>query len=109
MFYYFNLTNHSVTPINLRTLENTEPGLPVKLEDSQGNLLHVPSGDGGNVKYYASGWKDFGNAVNGEMTKELLPKEYSFRMSYENISNDKSQDINTNSTVIFTLSGRILY
>ncbi len=69
----------------------------VQLQDSQGNLL-----PGGTVQYYASGWKEFGDVANGEVTKELLPREYSFRMSYANISNDKSQDIGTNSTVIFT-------
>jgi hypothetical protein len=69
----------------------------VQLKDSQGNLL-----DGGIVKYYASGWKDFGTATNGEVTKELLPVEYSFRMTDKNISNDKKQYIGDNSTVEFT-------
>ncbi len=68
----------------------------VQLKDSQGNLL-----DGGNVKYYASGWKDFGQAANGTAAKELLPKKYTFQMEYEGISNNKDQDISTNPTVIF--------
>lgn len=69
----------------------------VQLKDSQSNLL-----DGGTIKYYASGWKDFGTATNGEATKELLPRNYSFRMTYENISNDKQQDISSNSLVEFS-------
>ncbi len=68
----------------------------VQLKDSQGNLL-----DGGSVQYYASGWKEFGEAVNGEVTKELLPKEYSFRMSYGGASVDKKQDIGTDQTIVF--------
>jgi len=84
---YFN------TDYLIKQIPEGEPGLPVKLEDSQGNLLPVPSGDGGNVKYYASGWKDFGDAVNGEVTKELLPREYSFRMNYGGASIDQKQDI----------------
>ena len=73
----------------------------VQLKDSQGNLLPVPSGDGGTVQYYASGWKDFGTAANGEVTKELLPKEYSFRMNYGGANQDQKQDIGTNSVVVF--------
>jgi len=68
----------------------------VQLQDSQGNLL-----DGGTVQYYASGWKDFGRAINGEVTKELLPKEYSFRMSYEGASLDQKQIISDGNPVIF--------
>ncbi len=68
----------------------------VQLKDSQGNLL-----DGGNVKYYASGWKDFGEAANGTVTKELLPREYTFRMEYAGASIDKKQDIGTNPAVVF--------
>jgi len=69
----------------------------VQLKDSQGNLL-----PGGTVKYYASGWKDFGQAVNGSVTKELLPREYTFRMEYEGISNDKGQNISANGILVFT-------
>ncbi len=68
----------------------------VQLKDSQGNLL-----DGGSAQYYASGWKEFGVAVNGEVTKELLPKEYSFRMSYGGASVDIKQDIGTDQTIVF--------
>jgi len=68
----------------------------VQLLDSQGNLI-----PGGTVQYYASGWKEFGEAINGETSKELLPKEYSFRMSYGGASLDQKQDIGENSTVVF--------
>ena len=68
----------------------------VQLQNSQGSLM-----DEGTVKYYSGGWRDFGTTVNGITTKELLPKDYSFRMTHEYISNDKSQDIGTNSTVTF--------
>jgi len=73
----------------------------VQLKDSQGNLLPVPSGDGGTVKYYASGWKDFGTAANGSVTKELLPKQYTFQMSYAGASINKDQDISQDSVVVF--------
>lgn len=69
----------------------------VHLKDSQGNLL-----DGGQVQYYAAGWKDFGNAANGEVTRELLPKEYSFRMSYGGASLDQKQNISSNNPVVFS-------
>ncbi len=75
----------------------------VQLKDSQGNLLGggATTSEVGQVQYYASGWKGFGDLVNGEVTKELLPKEYSFRMSYGGTSLDKKQNIAENVLVEF--------
>ncbi len=68
----------------------------VQLRNSQGILI-----DTGIVQYNASGWKDFGTTVNGIASKELLPKNYTFRMTYAYASKNKQQDIGANSTVIF--------
>ena len=49
---------------------------------------------GGDVIYYASGWKTFGTTdASGDATKELLPGKYSFRMKYIGQSNQKSNII----------------
>ena len=69
----------------------------VELRDSENDLINEDA----SVKYYASGWRDFGSTTNGSVQKELLPNNYSFRMIYAYASNDKKQDLNENTTVTF--------
>jgi hypothetical protein len=69
----------------------------VQLKNSQGNLI-----DQGTVQYYSGAWRSLGATTNGTATKELLPNNYSFRMTHEHISVDKAQDISTNNTVSFS-------
>jgi hypothetical protein len=69
----------------------------VQLKNSQGNPI-----DTGRVQYYFSAWRDLGLTTNGVAAKELLPASYTFRMTYESVSNDKVQNISTNGTVSFS-------
>ncbi len=69
----------------------------VQLKNSQGNQI-----DTGTVQYYAGAWRNFAATTNGVTTKELLPANYTFRMTYQFVSNDKAQDISANSTVTFS-------
>jgi hypothetical protein len=73
----------------------------VQLQNSQGALMSAPSGDQGTVQYYSGAWRDLGATTNGVANKELLPNNYSFRMTYAFASKDKQQDISTNATVVF--------
>jgi len=69
----------------------------VELRNSTGALI-----DQGTVQYYAGAWRTFGSTINGVANKELLPKNYSFRMNYEYVPVDKQQDLSANSTVTFS-------
>jgi hypothetical protein len=68
----------------------------VEMRDSNGDLM-----DEGTVKYYAGGWKEFGNTSVGQVSKELLLKSYKFRMTYAGASIDKTQDVEADQTVGF--------
>jgi Tol biopolymer transport system component len=60
----------------------------VQLNNSIGNPL-----DPGTVKFYSGAWHDFGTTSGGQVSKELLPVNYTFRMNYENANMDKAQNI----------------
>jgi hypothetical protein len=73
----------------------------VQLQNSQGALMPAPSGDQGTVQYYSGAWRNLGPTSNGVANKELLPNNYSFRMTYAYASKDKQQDLSTSPTVVF--------
>ena len=54
----------------------------------------------GTAEYYASGWKSFGNGST-TTSMELLPTNYTFRVSYGGASIQKKQDVNSNPAVVF--------
>ncbi|MEJ2637387.1 MAG: hypothetical protein P8184_19125, partial [Calditrichia bacterium] len=73
----------------------------VELRNSAGDLMPAPEGDEGKVQYYAGAWRDLGTTSGGIAGKELLPRQYSFRMTHAFASVDKRQDIGSNPVVTF--------
>ncbi len=70
----------------------------VKFQNSSGILL-----SGGNVSFHSGGWKFFGiTDSDGEATKELLPRKYTFRLRYDGSSISKRQDVKSNPSVVFS-------
>jgi hypothetical protein len=68
----------------------------VQLKNSAGAFI-----DQGTVQYYAGAWREFGKTANGVASKELLPLSYSFRMTHEYVTLDKTQNVGTSNIVLF--------
>ena len=83
-------------PVTLDSVVFQTVNVKIQLGNSSGILL-----DTGAVQYYAGGWFPFGTTTGGISTKELLPNNYTFRMTYEHGSIDKAQDIGSNNVVEF--------
>ncbi|HVN48827.1 MAG TPA: hypothetical protein VMU30_08405 [Bacteroidota bacterium] len=86
-----NITVKNDTVITFQT-----KNVSVNLQTSAGTPF-----DTGTVQYYAGSWQTFGITSNGVVTKELLPLKYSFRVTYNGATVSKSQNIDSNVTVIF--------
>ncbi|MNI01527.1 Bacterial Ig-like domain (group 2) [compost metagenome] len=69
-----------------------------QLKDSHGVAI-----DGGEVKYYAGSWRNFGTTAGGEASKELLPGTYAFGMTYEGSYAQQSEDTATTSVILFQI------
>jgi len=68
----------------------------VQLRNSQNQLI-----DQGTVMYYSGGWYNFGVTVGWYISKELLPYNYKFRMTYGFASVEMYQDVGVNPIVQF--------
>ncbi len=97
MTYAYGTQTKSNVAVGSGTVVFQTVNTQVKLQNSQGSLI-----DTGTVQYYAGAWRNFGMTINGIATKELLPANYSFRMIYAHVSNDKTQDVGKNGTMNFS-------
>jgi len=96
MTYAYGVQTKSNVAVGSDTVVFQTVNAQVKLQNSQGSLI-----DTGTVQYYAGAWRNLGTTSNGVATMELLPINYSFRMTYAFASNDKAQDLSANATVTF--------
>jgi hypothetical protein len=93
-------SNIDITKAENKPLVFTTIDMLVTLKDSHGNPI-----EGGEIKYYASGWKELGvTDENGEARFELLPGTYSFRMAYAGYTQQKSNiNIETTNPLAFQM------
>jgi hypothetical protein len=96
MAYEYGTQTKSNVPISTDTIVFQTVNAQIQLQNRSGALI-----DTGSVQYYAGAWRNLGTTINGTAAKELLPANYSFRMTYAYASKDKQQDISTNPTVVF--------
>ncbi len=66
----------------------------IRVRDAQSQLL-----TGALASYYAGAWRQIGTTANGDVTKELLPANLTFRAAYGGKTQDKAQDLNANTLV----------
>ena len=97
VFYEYASQQVDNVPAQNNTYTFTTVNAAVQLKNSLGSLV-----DQGTVQYYAGAWRSFGTTSNGVANKELLPINYSFRMSYEYVSKDKQQNLSINPVVDFS-------
>ncbi len=68
----------------------------MRLQTSSGAPL-----DPGQGLFYTSGWRTFGTTSGGQVSKELLPGDYSFRLRYLGAGQDIAQNVSSNPTITF--------
>jgi len=103
--YTFRMTYDNAS-VSMRQDVSSDPlvvfstvNVSVKLQDSIGDPL-----DGGIVGYHAGFWKSVGvTNLSGVVNVELLPRKYTFRMTYDNASVTLRQDISSDPLVLFSL------
>jgi hypothetical protein len=102
--YTFKMTYDDAS-VTLRQDISSDPlvnfstiNITIKLQDSTGNPL-----DGGVAGYHSGFWKDAGvTNMSGMVNIELLPRTYTFKMTYDNASVSLRQDISSDSIVLFS-------
>jgi hypothetical protein len=78
------------------TVTFTTVNVTMRLQTSGGAPL-----DPGQALFYTTGWRTFGTTSGGQVSKELLPGDYSFRLRYLGANQDTSQNISSNPTITF--------
>jgi hypothetical protein len=70
----------------------------VRVKDAQNQPV-----DGAQASYYSGAWRQIGTTVNGEVTRELLPVNLTFRINYGTEQQDKTQNLSINNIVDFNI------
>ncbi len=101
-------SNINITTTNPVIFQTVNEVMSVTLENSVGSPL-----SGGVVRYYASGWKDFGTTDGSGIATgpDLLPGKYSFQMTFGGYTQQKSNvdiSLDENKPLVFTTTNMLV-
>jgi hypothetical protein len=102
--YTFRMTHETVTNDKAQNIStnNTVSFSTVLCTVRVRNSQNQPV-SGATASYYFNSWRQIGQTVNGEITRQLLPANLTFRVTLGTVTQNKAQNTATNGVVEFVV------